>query len=190
MAPILGIMASQISGHLFGPTGAWDSIATVNVGAGGSSTISFTSIPSTYTHLQIRFLAADTGSAARDVPLNLKFNSDSTNGNYRVHRLGGSGSGFATDSYNLPIAGATNGNGNAATYYAAGVIDILDYANTSKYTTVRSLSGWDGNGSGYIWEMSELWMNTSAITQIDITNYDSLSYRQYSQFALYGIKGA
>jgi hypothetical protein len=51
--PILGIISSQISGHLFAPSGAYDSIATVS-GTGSSGTISFTSIPSTYTHLQIR----------------------------------------------------------------------------------------------------------------------------------------
>ena len=48
--PILGIMASQISGHLSNPS--YESIATYTVGAGGSSTMVFSSIPQTYKHLE------------------------------------------------------------------------------------------------------------------------------------------
>ncbi len=171
------------------PQGDFESIATVTVAAGGSATVSFTSIPGTYQHLQIRYLAANEGGAASDDPIYLRFNSDSTNANYRSHRLGGSGSGTVADSYQLPIAAATNGNGNAATYYAGGVIDILDYANTNKNTTVRSLSGWDSNGGGYVWFMSELWMNTAAVTRIDLTTFSGSDYREHSRIALYGIKG-
>ena len=61
--PILGLLASAISGNLFAPSGAYDSIATAS-GTGSSATISFTSIPSTYTHLQIRGIwNTTTGSA-------------------------------------------------------------------------------------------------------------------------------
>ena len=186
--PILGIIASQISGHLTPPdTGAMFPLGMVQVGSAGSATISFTSIPSTYKHLQIRYLAANQGSAGDD-PMYLKFNNDSTNSNYRSHRLGGSGSSTVADSYQLPISSALNGNGNAATYYAGGVIDILDYASTSKNKTIRSLSGWDGNGSGYVWLISELWMNSStAINRIDITTFSASSYREHTSVALYGI---
>ena len=185
--PILGILASAITGNLV--TGAYESIATVTVGSGGSATVSFTSIPSTYTHLQIRYLAANEGTTG-DEPVYMRFNSDSTNANYRNHRTGGNGSSASSDSYQLPISSAINGNGNAATYYGGGVIDILDYKNTNKYTTVRSLSGWDSNSAGYIWVMSELWMNTAAITTIDFTTFTGSDYREFSKFALYGIKGA
>lgn len=171
-----------------GDTGAYESIATVSVGAGGVATVSFTSIPSTFTHLQVRYLAATEGSAASDDPMYMRFNSDTNNSNYRSHRLGGSGSGTVADSYQLPICSAANGNGNASTYYAAGVIDILDYANTSKNKTVRGLSGWDSNGSGYAWFMSELWMNTAAITRIDLTLFSGGDYRENSHVALYGIR--
>ena len=169
---------------------SYESIATVTVGSGGSATVSFTSIPSTYTHLQIRYLAANEASGPSDEPVYMRFNSDTTNSNYRNHRTGAEGSSVSSGSFQLPISSGTNGNGNADTYYSAGVIDILDYANTNKYTTVKSLSGWDSNSTGYIWVMSELWMNTAAITTIDFTTFTGSDYRQYSQFALYGIKGS
>jgi hypothetical protein len=50
--PILGIIASAITGNLV--TTSYESIATVTVGGGGAATVAFTSIPATYTHLQIR----------------------------------------------------------------------------------------------------------------------------------------
>ena len=185
---MLNIIAGTLSSPVVIVPSSYESIATVTVGSGGSATVSFTSIPSGYEHLQIRFLAANE-AAAGDEPIYIRFNSDSTNSNYRSHRLGGSGSGLVADSYQLPIGSATCGNGDAATYYGGGVVDILDYDNTNKYKTIRSLSGWDGNGSGYAWLISELWMNTNAITQIDITTFSGSEYRQYSHFALYGIKG-
>ena len=185
MAPILGIYASQISGHLFAPSGAYDSIATVTVGAGGASSITFSSIPQGYTHLQIRMLTAN--GSYPNTSANFTFNSDTTNANYRNHYLYGSGStaGAGTD-------GNTRGNGvmgNAVTTGAGvWVVDILDYTNTNKYTTVRMLNGYDANGTGYVWFGSNLWMNTAAVSNIDISSGTG-SFAQYSQFALYGIKG-
>jgi hypothetical protein len=185
--PILGIIASQDYNRV---TNSYESIASTTVGSGGSATITFSSIPATYTHLQIRYLAANEGSAATDEPVYMRFNSDTTNANYRNHRTNGDGSSVGSGSFQLPISSTTNGNGNAATYYSGGVIDVLDYANTNKYATVRSLSGWDSNGAGQIWLMSELWMNTAAITRIDFTTFTGSDYREFSKFALYGIKGA
>jgi len=72
---------------------------------------------------------------------------------------------------------------------AGHIVDILDYANTNKYTTMRSLSAYDANGSGLVWFQSLLWMNTNAITNIKIIRSTS-GFNQYSHFALYGIKGA
>jgi hypothetical protein len=79
------------------------------------------------------------------------------------------------------------------TYYSASIIDILDYANTNKYKTYRALTGIDKNGSGSIQLTSGVWRNTTAITSITITPQSNTSptnqFQQYSQFALYGIKG-
>jgi hypothetical protein len=182
MAPILGIMASQVTGHLWAPSGAYDSIATTTVGAGGASSISFTSIPSTYTHLQIRGIALMTGAQN----LLTRFNSD-TGSNYSAHELYGSGSAAG--------AAATTSTNNAYSGYVdsqLGVMvqDILDYSNTSKYKTSRILAGSDANGSGYIFLRSTLWMNTAAITRIDIVPAGAATFTQYSSFALFGIKSA
>lgn len=179
---MLNVISGLLAGGVAASTNSYESIQTVTVGSGGSSSISFTSIPSTYKHLQIRLLS---GSSSAGSSVNYKLNSDATATNYYYHRLQGDGS----------AAGAAAGNLNriidysgTSTYFAAGVIDILDYANTSKNKTVRALSGYDANGSGLMGLYSNGWTNTSAITRIDLYP-DAGSWVQYSQFALYGIKG-
>ena len=191
MSPILGIIASQISGHLF-TQGAFDSIATTTVGSGGASTITFSSIPQTYTHLQLRGIARENSGAGTSVEdLLVRFNSDS-GANYRYHYLRGSGtaasSGTAGSRTYAWAAGVAQA-GSTSSVFNSSVCDILDYTNTNKYTTTRSLSGADFNGSGIFDFISNLWLNTAAITSITITTGGN-DFAQYSSFALYGIKAA
>lgn len=171
-------------------TNSYESISTVTVGSGGQSTISFTSIPSTYKHLQIRWLARDNfGSDASDAII--RFNSD-TGANYTWHQLVGDGSSaaaYASTSQTSMRAGIVSGSTAGSNVFAVTVLDLLDYANTSKNKTVRNLAGYDKNGAGQVALSSGLWMSTSAITRIDILPRVGTSYSQYSSFALYGIKG-
>ena len=180
--PVLGIIASQISGHLFAPSGAYDSIATTTVGSGGTATITFSSIPATYTHLQIRFLAQ--GGA---VGLNCRMNGN-TSADYTSHFVYGDGSGVTaqgtTGETFIPC-----GRLPTSSYFGAGVIDILDYKDTNKYKTLRSLAGNDQNGSGSMWLFSGLYQYTTAVSSLTFFSSTG-NLAQYSSFALYGIKGA
>ena len=190
MSPILGVWAS--AQQIAFVAGDYESIATVSVGSGGSSSISFTSIPSTYTHLQIRGIARTTASQDRE-SIKLTFNSD-TGSNYARHSLWGSGSaasafGAASEAYVVltDFAAATA----TASIFGTAVTDVLDYTNTNKYTTVRSLGGVDLNAAVTVYDglNSGLWMNTAAITSITLTPFSGSNLAQYSSFALYGIKG-
>jgi len=183
MTPILGILASQISGHLTPPS-SFESIETATP---SGSSVSFTSIPSTYAHLQIRYLARDNASGTlRD--MNLRFNND-TGSNYAFHFLRGSGSAasasaaasFSSIQANDILTGSTS----TANIYGVGIIDIHDYASTTKNTTLRWFSGNDQNGSGYVSLSSGLYINTAAVNRIDITQ----TFAAGTIFALYGIKG-
>ena len=181
-------MLNTISGLLGGgaaPTD-YESIATV-VGNGSATTLSFTSIPSTYTHLQVRFSLLITGGGVY-FP-NLRINNDSGS-NYAEHRLSGTGAivqaGATTSTQQLTIVAQQPGGDT--TYPNAGVIDILDYKDTNKYKTVRTLVGCDKNGSGGIDLRSGLWMSTSAITQLNIVSQSGNECKTGTIFALYGIK--
>lgn len=186
---ILGVTASSI----LKVTGSYDSISTVTVGAGGASSIEFTSIPSTYTHLQIRGIARSTLGGSQGDWVNIQFNND-TASNYNWHLLYGdsststpfsTGGGNSSNVTTLVRASASNAT---ASVFGAGVIDILDYANTNKFKTVRSLTGFDSNTVGGLTGLaSGAWRSTSAITSIKL---NTTSFVQYSTFALYGIKSA
>jgi hypothetical protein len=172
-------------------TGAMVAIGMVQVGAGGQAEINFTSIPSTYKHLQIRGIVR-VNRATTGTYLRLRFNNDATS-TYSYHGLNGNGSTTGTDAGAnqdfievLRFPGATA----SANIFGAVVIDILDYANASKYKTARLLGGADQNGSGEIWLHSGNWRDTAAISSIKLLEAVTGDFVQYSQFALYGIKGA
>jgi hypothetical protein len=188
---LLNIIAGSLSEGVAPSTNSYESIATVTVGSGGSSTITFSSIPATYTHLQLRALTRSNNGAVQNNSIGIRLNSDTGN-NYNSHFIGGTGSSvtvgaYGTDSYMyLP----TGGGGNAsASVFGVAIIDILDYSNSNKYKTVRSLSGVDNNGDGHLRFASGLWMNTNAVTTILIDGRGDI-FQQYSSFALYGIKGS
>jgi hypothetical protein len=183
MTPMLGIMASSISGSKAN-TNSYESIQTVTVGT-AQSVVSFTSIPGTYKHLQIRTLYQNTSAQSN---IRMTYNSD-TAANYSWHEVDGYGqpspeaSGTANASFMSIILGATG-----TTNLAVGITDILEYANTNIYKTCRTLTGADTNGGiNYILFRSGNWRSTSAITRIDLTA-SAGNFGQYSSIALYGIK--
>lgn len=188
MSPILGIWASQNYSRI--PTTGFVSIATSTVGSGGSSSITFSAIPSVYKHLQIRAITRDSGAGVYNT-YKVIYNGD-TGSNYSVHAMYaqnintvdqfGTANATSMSVYATPGAVASN-------IFGAQIIDILDYANTNKYKTQRSLGGVnEGNDNNLLALMSGSWRSTSAVNSITITA-NSATFQQYSQFALYGIQG-
>ena len=171
-----------ISGTVVPPiTGSMFHIASTTLSTATAS-ITFSSIAADYTHLQIRGinLASVTNENVR-----IQFNSD-TGSNYSYHYLYGNGSsagasGTANTAYSLI---GLNGSTSAAGAY---VVDVLDYANTNKYKTTRSLTGNDQNGSGYALLVSGNWRSSSAISTITISPLSG-NFNTYSSFSLYGVK--
>lgn len=169
-------------------------IATTLVGSGGANTVIFNDIPQNYKHLQIRGIARASYASAITYG-GIQFNGD-TGANYAWHDLYGQGASAGVDGYsgltNLGGAGLWAGTTNA-NIYGAFIIDILDYTNTNKYKTVRTLNGIEQNtndSNGQVRFFSGLWMNTDAITSIKLyERLYSANIAQYSRFSLYGIKG-
>jgi hypothetical protein len=176
--------------------GSYDAIGTVVVGSGGQSTISFTSIPGTYKHLQIRYTGRVNVASNYGQSISIRFNSDSGS-NYARHVLGAYTGGYAATSAFADVSqnimqlfGGFSGGNWTTEMQGAGVTDILDYQNTNKFKTVRSLAGADGNDNSTLISIlgfsSGLWRSTSAITSMELTS--NADFAQHSQFALYGIK--
>jgi len=170
-------------------TGDYESIATVLVGSAGASSVTFSNIPQTYKHLQIRMLIGSNTSTSDST--DMRFNGDAGS-NYTYHQLYGTGSSVGSEAstprtaavVGIPAISNTNTN-----IFATGVVDILDYANTNKYKTQRTLGGWETNSNGQALLTSTSWLSFSAISQIQIYARDGHGFRQHSRFALYGIRG-
>jgi hypothetical protein len=180
---LIGIIAS--SGGAAAAANSYESIATVTVGSGGASSVTFSSIPSTYTHLQIRYIARNSSLSSNTI---LTFNSDTT-ANYSTHYLLGNGASASAGAEVSSTYIYTDILSQTSTSFAPTVVDILDYANTNKNKTVRSLSGLDMNGSGTVWIASGAWRNTAAVSSIRLVIGAGFNFAEYSSFALYGIKG-
>lgn len=180
----LGMMAgSLLAGGNFEP------ISTITVGSGGASSITFSSIPGTYQHLQVRALLR-TARAQVDDLVAVRANSDSGS-NYVWHRLLGDGSGVAASgstSQTYAGVGYMAAANDASSMFGALVLDVLDYSSTSKNSTFRSAYGEDSNGSGSVGILSGLWLSTSAITGLRLLSTTSSNFAQYSTAALYGIR--
>jgi hypothetical protein len=194
MSPILGArggLAASAYGFTSGAVavGDYESIQTYTVGAGGTGTITFSSIPSTYKHLQIRSMFRSGLAIAEDTVI-MRFNGDSGN-NYSYHFLFGNGStanasGNSGTSFIYPWA--TPGSTFLSNSFGVQVTDLLDYSSTTKNKTTRTLGAYDDNSTGgRIALASGAWYNTSAVTSISITTVGN-SITQYSSFALYGIR--
>jgi hypothetical protein len=185
MTPILGIMASSISGSK-AITGAYESIASFSPTSGSS--VTFTSIPSTYTSLQIRYAIRTTTAGAI---LTLRPNSTSTS-IYAYHELNGNGTtaaafGFATQT---SAEGSGSQIGTDTTNLTVGVIDVHQYASTTQNKTIRVFSGIDNNGTGEVALLSGLYGTTTAISSFQLTvGGTTFLTAGGSTISLYGIKG-
>jgi len=187
------ISRSMLVGNPAFNPGAFVSLATFNISS-NTATVTFSSIPSTYQHLQVRIMSRCTRAAANG-NLNIQLNSD-TGANYASHELSGDGAAFsATGSTgsSAPSISRSPGTTTNADVFAGTIIDIHDYANTTKNKVIRSLYGYDNNSTttaGTIGMRSILWLNTAAINTLTFTSASASSFTSGSVFSLYGIKGA
>jgi hypothetical protein len=173
---------------------SYESIATTVVGSGGSATITFSSIPSTFKHLQIRGIARSDRAVGGEGAW-AYFNNDTSVTTYAVHGLYGDGATAAAYAIPTPNSGGAQvgmvtGANAGASQFGAFSIDILDYTSTNKNKVTRSLTGHDQNGTGGTMRLiSSVWLNTAAVTSIKLDTQGGGNFVQYSSFALYGIKG-
>lgn len=185
IAALLGGAAPEV--------GDYESISTVN-GTGASGIVTFSSIPSTYKHLQIRCIVKDVFTSDLVDEIYLRFNG-TTGTLYGSHELTGNGStanaSAISNANEISIRRTIPDSGSTLTnVMGVAVIDILDYADTNKNKTTRSLSGVNNNSTSTNFRInfsSGLWRSTAAINQITIhSNIDR--FTTSSSFALYGIK--
>lgn len=160
-------------------------IQTVTVGSGGAASISFTSIPQTFTDLYV--LISARGASSSDFPaVGLKLNSATTN--YSTRYLLGSGSSTAsgtTANTYLRIGNASGSSQTASTFANASAYIPNYTSSTSKSISADTVS--ENNATAaYQNIVAALWTGTDPITQLDVI-IDGFNLVQYSSASLYGI---
>ncbi len=174
---------------------SYESIATIS--AGGQTQVAFTSIPQTYSHLQLRIMARSTINTGgyNQATVVLRINGAAIRGGiYAFHELNGNGSTAtsygATSSQEAYGAAVPTAN-IASNVFGVSTIDFLDYANTNKYKTWRGITGWDDNSSlGFARTFSGIMLETNAISSMYFSTDYNFAWASGTVFALYGIKSA
>jgi hypothetical protein len=183
----------------YGPTSAaadYELISTTILGSSAAS-VTFSGLGTSaaaYKHLQIRVTARTDRTGADSDPLILRFNSDSGS-NYARHGLlgynfGGSGavqSNAGTSQTSLFLSEAMAVSSSTTNAFGATIADVLDFSNTSKNKTVRSLAGMNAAWSS-IELRSGVWFSTSAVTSITLLPLIGSNLVFGSRFSLYGLK--
>jgi hypothetical protein len=160
-------------------------IASSTVGSGGAANIDFTSIPSTYTDLQLLLSLRTNTNSTSDQTL-ISFNGSTASFSARL--LIGNGSAASSTT----IARYTMPNGNTdltASTFSSGSVYIPNYAgSTNKSYSADGVQ--ENNATGALAILTAgLWSDTAAINQITLTP-NAGSYVQYTTAYLYGVKNA
>lgn len=189
--PNIGFWATAGAGG-GGGTPVYELIQTAT--PSGQASFTFSSIPNTYKHLEIRASFRST-RASTDDPLNIAINFDTANGNYTWHLMGAnisgttvSSSGYATGVGASRYVTSMTSNDVTASVFTHGIFSILDYTNTAKYKTMRGISGF-AISPWFMCETSKLWLNTNAITDLTFGSATGNTFVAGTRFSLYGIKG-
>jgi hypothetical protein len=193
---LLGVLAAQAEAAAPAAAGSYDLLET-EILTGSEASVTFSSLNSTYgadyQHLQIRIVVRSAVSESAS-QIALYLNGDTSSANYAFHQLYGDGSTAGSEGYGSGTLGQitpivrTFGATGTADAFGAGVVDILDSFETSKYTTVRSLHG--AAGVNAVGLTSGLWMNTNAVDSITILKQGGGDLATASRFSLYGLRSA
>ena len=166
-------------------TATYDLIASQTLGSAAAS-ITFSSIPSTYTDLRLVITSIATG--ASNYNLFYRFNGD-TGSNYSRTILYGDGSSAASNaSVNFSFGAIVFSIGINA-IPSLCTMDIFSYAG-STYKTQLTTASVDTNGTGNVVRNVNLWRSTSAITSILFYTDASNNFATGTTAQLYGIKAA
>lgn len=147
-----------------------------------AATITFSSIPATYTDLKLIIVGTNTTSGNT---WGIRFNSDSGN-NYSYVRMTGTGSAATTNTENNQSYISVSGNIAVPTSTPFGSqTDIFSYAGSTFKTVLLDYFN-DQNGSGNVERRVSLWRNTAAITNIEVFTFGG-NLNTETTATLYGI---
>lgn len=185
---LLGILNSQAAG---GGAGAYDLLETVTLANNTVLSLQGVDAYSGYKHLQIRYTANSYGLGGGFDYHFMYLNNVSglvTGYSHQIEADGSTivGGGTTTGDTGLWLNKLSK-RGTSSQQRTAGIIDLLDFSNPNKKTTLRSITGFSNGGVSNIALQSAHFNQTDAINRIDIECYSN--FASGSRFSIYGIKG-
>lgn len=177
---------------MFGAIGGWQLISTLNGLGGSAASIDFTGIPATFNHLAAVWTVQDVAAGTSAISHRLRFNNDSTSGDYTsTDRIGGQGgAAFAS-----AVAATSNGgqighvpqSGNT-NIYSMGIVYVPNYANTNFHKRTMATVAHDDSTNGYIvgGMYSFRWASTAAVNRLSFIT-EGTAFSTSSVIQLYGI---
>ena len=167
----------------------YKAIATVTVGGGGAGSVTFSSIPQTYTDLCVLVSARDDRSLYVD-DYRILFNGNSTPFTYKALTADGetvSSYGGSSNSNNIGVVSAANATANT---FGNGSVYILNYTGSTNKSYSADAVSENNATNAQQWLVAGVYTDTSAITSITIDQGDGSNWVQHSTFYLYGIKNS
>ena len=171
-------------------------ISTVTVGSGGAGTISFTSIPQTYTDLKLVLSARTNRNTGNATNIKVTFNSITTGYTFRI--LTGSGSAASSETQASPsfytnafFGGYANQDtGTTALVFSSHEIYVPNYTSANfKSVSIDSVNE-NNAAAAYQILSAALFSNTAAITSVTFTPESTFTFNEFSTATLYGIKSS
>lgn len=158
-------------------------ISAQTVGSGGAATVTFNSIPQTYTDLQLVISSRLTVSPVSDIIL--KFNGSTTG--YTQRYIIGTGSSAVSGTQTYGQVGISPGTSVTTTSFGSCLTYITNYTG-SQYKSFTSDDVYENNGAqAYASTWANIWANTAAITSIEVSTSSTYTYAQDTTMYLYGI---
>jgi hypothetical protein len=151
--------------------------------ASASQNVTFSDLTTDFTHLQVRISSRNAGG---DAGLGLRFNGDTTSGNYGWMRMYGNGSDSGSDSY---VAQTPNSSAEDSELFGYAIINIPNYRRTNTFKTATSFTGFVGSGTA-AFMLNQIWKVTDAITSMTFTNQTqggTSSQAAGSMISIYGL---
>lgn len=162
--------------------GAFDVLGTITL-TGDATSLTFNGIPQTYKHLQVR------GQVRRNVGLNstaeMRFNNV-TSASYSFHGSKNTTGEYSINETFMRTHWVHSNTINVADQYSAVIVDIFDYADMTKYKTIKSFGGHSMNASGIVSLYTGSFYSLDSVNSITIFNDGDIMVAGTS-YTLYGI---
>jgi hypothetical protein len=161
-------------------------IATVTVGAGGASSIDFTSIPATYNDLIVYLSSRQSPSSNQDTTWLNAINGSTSSFTDRVIRGdGSSGSSFVPSETPLYIGQSPCATATAGTF-ANHLIYFPNYISSNNKAIFVDTVQENNATTAYLGFTTGLWANTSVISSLSFTP-NTGTFVQYTTATLFGL---